>query len=136
MKKFLFLVGVFMVIAAVAGASGGSSAVSERPGSPAVYADIASQTDCAALQATFDRAEANGQRHRRQGNRSLAKATTGYMVAANERDAPDRLLLSQPHKKRLQEDEHGLGDRPAQTDPAGHHRHDQIFHGLRRGDGE
>lgn len=87
MRKILFLVAAFMVVAFIAGASSGSgsSTPAERPGSPAVYAEIAAQTDCAALQATFDRAEANGKSARSGGNLSLAKVTTSYMETADAR---------------------------------------------------
>lgn len=88
MKKILFLVAAFMVVAFIAGmasGSGSSLTPAERPGSPAVYAEIASQTDCVALQATFDRAEANGKAARSRRNLSLARVTTSYMEAADDR---------------------------------------------------
>lgn len=89
MKKILLLVIVAAVIIGIAnsGAGGGTTAAepAARPGSPAVYQQIAAETDCAALQATFDRSEANGNAARARGNLAMAKITTTYMGDADDR---------------------------------------------------
>jgi hypothetical protein len=59
---------------------GGATA---RPGSPAVYAEIATETDCAALQTTFDRAAANNDRA--APGSAEHQWTLGYMRAADDR---------------------------------------------------
>lgn len=83
MKKVLFMVGGLMTIAVIAGAAGGRSTErgsAERPGNPAVYAQLAAETDCSALQASFDQAEVT---HRRGG--SWGPLGTSYMEAADAR---------------------------------------------------
>jgi hypothetical protein len=56
-----------------------------RPGSAAVYQRIESLTDCDALQAEFDQADANTQREQDAGNAAMAEVTISYMDAADKR---------------------------------------------------
>ena len=69
--------------AVVALVSCGNSTTQERPGNPAVFDDIATETDCTALQETFDRAEANYWRAEPESDER--GWTLEYMKAANER---------------------------------------------------
>lgn len=76
--------GALMLVLLVAcGGGDGAGAGDARVGSPAVYQQIAASTDCADLQATFDRAAANNDRAE-PGSTERAW-TLGYMRAAEER---------------------------------------------------
>jgi hypothetical protein len=57
----------------------------EVNGNPAVYQRISAMTDCAALQAEFDTAEANHGRDLDSGKLDLAVIDTSYMSAADDR---------------------------------------------------
>lgn len=74
---FAAIAGIGVISAA--GSSDGMAPTS-RPGSPAVYAGIAAEISCTALQASFDRAEAT---HQRGG--SWGPIGTSYMEAADTR---------------------------------------------------
>lgn len=80
------LILVLVLLLAACGGSKSPSAdgyVAEYGGSAAVYSDILSGTNCAALQVTFDQAAGNND----TAERGSAEATwtTGYMAAADER---------------------------------------------------
>jgi hypothetical protein len=55
------------------------------PGDQAVYARIAGMTDCAALQKEFDTAATNHDADLKRGTLDLAKISTAYMQAAQDR---------------------------------------------------
>lgn len=56
-----------------------------KPGDPAVYREIAAMTDCAQVQASFDRAYANWQREHAASNLTLAEITLAYAKASEAR---------------------------------------------------
>lgn len=96
MKTFLVIVAAVFVsaigIAAVSGSGRSTSTTSTtattlpvRAGNPAVYAEIAAETNCSKLQAMFDQADANGKLERRRHNLAMAEVTTSYMEAADQR---------------------------------------------------
>jgi hypothetical protein len=58
---------------------------SERSGSPGVYAEIAASTDCAELEATFNRASDNHDAATNRGDMAEMDWTTGYMDASYDR---------------------------------------------------
>lgn len=80
MKKILLFLVAGAVILGVATSRSDTDGVTARPGNPQVYADIATETDCAELQASFDRAEAT---HQRGG--TWGPIGTAYMGAADDR---------------------------------------------------
>lgn len=82
MKKVLLAAGALGValIIATAGSDSTPATATSRPGNPTVYAEIAAQTDCTELQASFDRGEAT---HERGG--SWGPLGTSYMEAADTR---------------------------------------------------
>jgi hypothetical protein len=71
-----------LVVLALVTACGGPGD-DERPGSAAVYDEIETSADCAALQETFDRASAN--HDRAQPGSAERRWTRGYMRAADDR---------------------------------------------------
>lgn len=85
------LAAALVIAIAVAGGSPGPSQPGDEGdgyldrygGSAQVYADIAAESDCAALQATFDRAAENNDRE--EPGTDAFRWTTGYMTAANDR---------------------------------------------------
>lgn len=87
--KTIFLGAVAAIVGLVALSAGDSpttgSTTSSQPGSTAVYAEIASETNCVELQSMFDRADANGKAARARHNLVMAKVTTAYMEAADAR---------------------------------------------------
>lgn len=56
-----------------------------QPGSAAVYQRIGTLTDCTQLQTEFDIADTNGEAARNRGNIDLAKISTSYMRATDQR---------------------------------------------------
>jgi hypothetical protein len=73
---------VALVTALGLAACGGTG---EKPGSPAVYAEIDRLTDCSALQEKFDIADANHTIDVDRGSNALARIDTSYMKAADAR---------------------------------------------------
>jgi len=65
--------------------TGATGYLADYGGSAQVYADIAAETDCDALQATFDRAATNNDAA--EPGTAQHRWTTGYMTAANDRMA-------------------------------------------------
>lgn len=63
----------------------GNASAARYGGSEAVYAEIAASTDCAGLQVTFDRADANHGFAVEQGDRAEMDWTLGYMKASDAR---------------------------------------------------
>ena len=61
------------------------STAEPRPGNPAVYAEIARETDCDRLQEMFDIAAANHDRELAAGRLEQAEWAVGYMAAADAR---------------------------------------------------
>ena len=59
--------------------------VEEYGGSPGVYARLLAETDCAALQESFDQAANNNERANDQGDQAEADWTRGYMNTAFDR---------------------------------------------------
>lgn len=59
------------------------SSTADQPGSPDVYARIASTSDCATLQGEFDTASSN--HDRAPAGSPQAEAATGYMKASDQR---------------------------------------------------
>ncbi len=57
----------------------------ERPGSPAVYASIAAETDCVKLQTSFDTAAAAHDRDKARSRLDLMEIDTAYMQAIDAR---------------------------------------------------
>lgn len=75
-----------LVLIGVAGNATGSGGESDRAGSGAVYTEIAAETSCAALQGTFDRADATAQRPgSSMGGERWSAIGAGYMDAAHRR---------------------------------------------------
>lgn len=81
--KIVIGVIVALFVLAVALSGGGSNpnnSTTSGPGSATVYAEIAGETSCPALQASFDRAEAT---HKRGG--SWGPIGSSYMETADAR---------------------------------------------------
>lgn len=80
--------GIALTLAVGALAACGGSEEAERPGMASVYADIEAETDCAALQETFDR---NMDRYERRDVEARTQEGSpgaiefAYAQAANER---------------------------------------------------
>lgn len=83
MKKFLLFAGAGVLGAVVIGLGAIADGGDNRPGSPAVYDRIAATTDCAELQAMFDRAADN--HDTAQPGSAETEWTLGYMEAADDR---------------------------------------------------
>lgn len=93
--SFAALMGVAVMSAALGGSGDDSSTTTiHRPGMPAVYAEIAAETNCAELQATFDRGAVTQKRPGRvpdgpafEGARGArwSDVGLGYMQAADAR---------------------------------------------------
>ncbi len=96
-RKVLFfgLAGLMVMgIAAASGSDSGGSSPGRRAGSATVYGEIAAETSCSSLQATFDRGEATSKRAGRvpdatafEGARGArwSEVGLGYMDAADNR---------------------------------------------------
>jgi hypothetical protein len=67
------------------GACASTPSAKGPPGDPRVYAAIASNTDCAGLQDSFDLADQNHTLAIQAGNMRLAEMTLSYMQAADDR---------------------------------------------------
>jgi hypothetical protein len=98
MKKILLLLVAGAVIIGIASSQDGATTPTRsppaRPGSAAVYASIARETDCSALQTTFDQASVTSKRSGRapdgpvfEGGRGVRWSAIGlgYMSAADDR---------------------------------------------------
>lgn len=78
--KWAISIGLAIIIGIVLMVASGGGPSSERPGNPAVYDRIASETDCATLQGEFDVADA---RHSLlEAGSTAAVIATSYMDAA------------------------------------------------------
>lgn len=82
-SKWAIGIGLAIILGIVLMVANGGGSSSERPGTPAVYDRIASETDCAILQGEFDTAEAG--HSRAAAGSTAAKIATSYMQAADER---------------------------------------------------
>lgn len=76
---------IVAAVLAIAVASCGGEESEERPGEPSVYDAIAAETDCQALQESFDRAEATSKREGGTAEWSWSEIGLAYMKAADER---------------------------------------------------
>jgi hypothetical protein len=87
MKKILLLLVAGAVIVGIANSASSPTpnGPAVRPGSAVVYQRIAVETDCVTLQGEFDQAAANGKADRARGALALAKISTAYMGAADDR---------------------------------------------------
>lgn len=96
LARLLLVVGVLFVIGAVMGGSrsGGSGGTStpvparnsyadEYGGNPGVYREIAAETDCGVLQASFDQAYENNEAA--EPGTPAHRASLGFMLASGDR---------------------------------------------------
>jgi hypothetical protein len=72
-----------LILLTACGSQNDGNYIDEYGGSSAVYQRIATETDCAALQAEFDQAAANNDAA--DPGTSQHRQTTGYMRAADDR---------------------------------------------------
>lgn len=95
MIRWGWVIIVVIVLVAIALSTGGGGSgsgsgpereenyIDDYGGAAQVYADIAAERDCVALQLTFDRAALNNDGA--EAGSAEALWTTGYMTAANDR---------------------------------------------------
>lgn len=84
-RQWPWLIVAALVAAVALAAWGGGKDNPERPGSAAVYAEIAAETDCARLQEMFTTAADNAERLQDADRFTDARVPMGYMDAADDR---------------------------------------------------
>lgn len=87
-RSKLVYIGAALLVVVIAVVSNRTTSTPEstaRPGNPAVYREIAAETNCARLQEMFDIADANHERAVAANDLDQMAWTLGYMQAADDR---------------------------------------------------